>query len=385
MPNRHRLLTVVGFLGVATAAAWLASGSLAAQAPAPAARQGTPASPLTPARRVDGRPDLQGIYNVATITPLERLPGFGGRLVLTTDEAAALEQYEQQRNQRSTEPSRPDREAPPVGGDKSTPRSYLEGLFAAGGGVVGGYNNFWLAAGTQVITVDGQKRSSLIVDPPDGKVPPMKPEARKRNTAFLARAVSPDAAEGAAAGPAGAFDGPEVRPLAERCLLGFGSTSGPPTLPNYFYNNLKQIVQTRDSVMILNEMVHDVRIIRIGGPHLPQQVRKWMGDSVGRWEGDTLVVDTTNFTAKTQFHGSSESLHVIERFSRIDENTLLYRFTVEDPATWERSWTGEYPWAATAEPLYEYACHEANYALGGILRGARLTEAEGAGKENGRK
>src|ERR1700680_4869884 len=193
---RHRLLTVAGFSGVAIAAAWLASGSLAAQVPAAATKRGTLA------RTVDGRPDLQGIYNVATITPLERLTGFGGGLVLTSEQATALDKDERQRNQRSTEPSRPDREAPPVGGDKSTPRSYLEGLFAAGGGVVGGYKNFWPAAGTQVITVDGQKRSSLIVDPPDGKVPPLKPEARKRNAAFLARAVSPDAAESAAAGPA---------------------------------------------------------------------------------------------------------------------------------------------------------------------------------------
>ena len=149
--------------------------------------------------------------------------------------------------------------------------------------------------------------------------------------------MSPDATEGAAAGPPGAFDGPEARPLAERCLLGFGSTSGPPTLPNYFYNNLKQIVQTRDTVMILNEMVHDARIIRIGGTHLPAHIRKWMGDSVGRWEGDTLVVETTNFTNKTQFRGSGENLKVIERFTRADGNTLLYRFTVEDPSTWDRA------------------------------------------------
>jgi hypothetical protein len=210
----------------------------------------------------------------------------------------------------------------------------------------------------------------------------MKPDARRRNAAYLAGAVSPDAAEGTSAGPPGAFDGPEVRPLAERCLLGFGSTSGPPTLPNYFYNNLKQIVQTRDTIMILNEMVHDARIVRMAAEHLPQNVRKWMGDSVGRWEGSTLVVDTTNFTDKTQFRGSSEQLHVVERFSRIDDHTLLYRFTVEDPATWDRAWTGEYPWVATDEHLYEYACHEGNYALADVLRGARAAEAEGGVKKD---
>jgi hypothetical protein len=247
--------------------------------------------------------------------------------------------------------------------------------------VVGGYNNFWLAGGTQLITVDGQKRSSLVMDPPDGHMPPMKPEARKRNAAFAAGgAVAPDASESAAAGPPGAFDGPELRPLAERCLLGFGSTSGPPTLPNYFYNNLKQIVQTKDSVLILNEMVHDARVVRMNAEHLPATIRKWNGDSIGHWDGDTLVVDTTNFTGKTRFNGSGEQLHVVERFTRVDPKTVLYRFTVDDPTTWDRAWTGEYPWRATDEKLYEYACHEGNYSLGGMLRGARQKEAEDAAK-----
>jgi len=375
---RQRLLTFVGCLAVATAAAWLASGSLAAQAPrAPAAKPTLP-------RTADGHPDLQGVYDVATMTPVERSAGVSS-LVLTKEEAAALEQYEAQRQVKNDAPLSADRSAPPVGGETTTPKSYLEFLERAGGGVVGGYNNFWLAGGTQMITVDGQKRSSLVVDPPDGKVPPMKPEARKRNAAFLAGAVSPDASEGAAAGPPGAFDGPEVRPLAERCLLGFNSTSGPPSLPNYFYNNLKQIVQTPTSVMILNEMVHDARVVRMGAEHLPQNIRKWMGDSVGHWEGDALVVDTTNFTNKTQFRGASDQLHVIERFTRTDKNTLLYRFTVEDPATWDKPWTGEYPWRATDELLYEYACHEGNYSLGGMLRGAREKETEDAAKTAGKK
>ena len=373
MPNR--LLTFAGALAVATAAS-LSSGPLAAQSTA----AGGAAKKWTPPRTADGHPDLQGTYNVATITPLERPAGVSS-LTLTHEQAAALENYESQRNQKNAQPSRADREAPPVGGDRSVPKTFIETLERAGGGAVGGYNTFWLAGGTQVITVDGQKRSSLIVDPPEGRVPRMKPEAQKRNAALLAVAVSPDAAEGAAAGPAGAFDGPELRPLAERCLLGFGSTSGPPTLPNYFYNNLKQIVQTRDAVMILNEMVHDARVVRMNVEHLPQTIRRWMGDSVGRWEGDTLVVDTTNFTAKTQFRGSGENLHVIERFTRVDPNTVMYRFTVDDPATWDRSWSGEYPWVATTEPLYEYACHEGNYSLGGILRGARLSEAEAAAKK----
>src|SRR2546421_11054188 len=159
-----------------------------------------------------------------------------------------------------------------------------------------------------------------MVSPQSGLGPLRKPDAVKRGQAFLAGAAAPDASESAASGPPGAFDGPESRPLAERCLLGFGNTSGPPTLPNYFYNNMKQIVQTPETIVILVEMVHDARIIRMNQPHLPPHIRKWMGDSVGRWDGDTLVVDTTNFTAKTQFHGSTENLHVVERFTRLDEN-----------------------------------------------------------------
>jgi hypothetical protein len=379
MPMRDRMLAFIGSLVIGAAAFCVASVPIVAQTPKPAAKTKT----WTPPRAPDGHPDLQGTYDVATMTPLERPTELGNRLVLTKEEAAALEEYEQQRGVKNDEPIRGERKAPPVGGENTTPKSYLEVLEKFGGGPVGGYNNFWLAGGTQIITVNGEKRSSLIVDPENGRVPPLKPDAQKKNAALLARAARPDASE-ADAGPSSAFDGPEARPLAERCLLGFGSTSGPPTLPNYFYNNLKQIVQTPTSVMILNEMVHDARIIRIGGEHVPQTIRKWMGDSVGHWEGDTLVVDTTNFTDKTQFHGSSDQLHVVERFTRTDANTLLYRFTVEDPATWDRAFTGEYPWAGTDDLLYEYACHEANYALGDILRGARVKEAEDAAKKSGK-
>ena len=370
---RNRLLTFVGCVAVAGAAAWLDSGSLAAQAPA-AKAAGLPRTP-------DGRPDLSGIYNVATITPVDRPAEYGNRLALTDAEAAAMEGYEQQRNQKDLEPVDPNRTAPKVGGDTTPTKSFLEGLFRAGGGTVGGYNLIWIDPGERVATVDGQKRTSLIVDPVNGRVPPLKPEARQRMAALLATRVSPDAAEGAAGGPVGQYDGPEARPLAERCLLGFSSTSGPPTLPNYFYNNLKQIVQTRDSVMILNEMVHDARIIRIGGKHPPAHVKFWMGDSIGRWDGDALVVETTNFTDKTQFRGSGDQLKVTERFMRTGANTILYRFTVEDPATWDRPWTGEYPWNASTEPIFEYACHEGNHALGGVLRGARFVEAEAAKKK----
>jgi hypothetical protein len=385
------MFALAGSVAVATAALCLSTGSLAAQAPAtPAAKPAGakpagPARPSTIRRAPDGHPDLTGTYDVATMTPVER-PGGVKSLTLTKEEAAALEVYEADRQKKNDAPLAADRKAPPVGGETTTGKSYLEFLERAGGGVVGGYNNFWLAGGTQLIVVDGQKRSSLVMDPPDGKIPAMKAEARQRNARFAAGgAVAPDASESAASGPPGAFDGPELRPLAERCLLGFGNTSGPPTLPNYFYNNLKQIVQTKDSIILLNEMVHDARVVRMNAEHVPPTIRKWMGDSVGHWDGDTLVVDTTNFTNKTRYNGSGEQLHVVERFTRTDPNTILYRFTVEDPTTWDRSWTGEYPWRATDEKLYEYACHEANYSLGGMLRGARQREAEEAAAKTGKQ
>jgi hypothetical protein len=374
MSMRNQLIGFIASLAIAGAA-------VHAQASKPAAARPTAIRPAaaTPSikRMPDGHPDLQGTYDVATMTPVDRPAGVKN-LVLTEQEAAAMEAYEAQRQLKNDAPLAADRAAPPVGGENTAPKTYLEFLEQAGGGVVGGYNNFWLAGGTHVIRVDGLARSSLIIDPPDGKAPPMKPEAAERNRRLLAGAAAPDASETAGAGPPGAFDGPETRPLAERCLLGFLNTSGPPTLPNYFYNNMKQIVQTKDTIVILVEMVHDARVIRMNAEHLPPTVRKWMGDSVGHWEGDTLVVDTTNFTSKTQFRGSSENLHVVERFTRVNPTTLLYRFTVEDPSTWERSWTGEYPWNATSENLYEYACHEGNYSLGGMLRGARQREAEEA-------
>ena len=366
--------------GVVTALALVASALWTSNPLVDVARAQTPAvwrrAPAIP-RTADGHPDLQGTFDVATITPLERAPELGNRLVLTEKEAAALEAGEQQWNERLSADLSGDRVAPPVGGDTSPTTTYLDRLFRAGGGAVGGYNNFWLAGGTQVVTVDGQKRSSILVDPPDGRLPSMTPEARQRNAAFLLRAVNPSANEAEASGPARAFDNPEQRPLAERCLLGFGSTSGPPTLPNYFYNNLKQIVQTPTTIMILVEMVHDVRIIRMNATHQPPKVRKWMGDSIGRWEGDTLVVDTTNFTDKTRFQGSTEALHIVERFTPVEGGSLLYRFTVEDPNTWDRPWSGEYTWRATSENIYEYACHEGNHALTNVLRGARFSEQEG--------
>jgi hypothetical protein len=337
--------------------------------PAAAQNQKTPAKAYSPRRMPDGHPDLQGTYDLATLTPLERPTGVDA--VYTKEEARKREAAAALQREQGDRAIQGDRAAPPKGGDGSTGPA----------GNVGGYNTGWLDPGSTYTVVKGEIRSSIVVDPADGRVPPMIPTAVQRAMASRARPTS-DTQEntndpGLEKAP-GAYDDPERRPLGERCLLGFGSTSGPPALPDYFYNNLHQIVQTPDAVMILTEMVHDARIVRMNAQHLPKNIRQWMGDSIGHWEGDTLVVDTTNFTNKTRFRGSTEKLHVIERFTRVDDRTLLYRFTIEDPETWARPWTGEFAWPATDGHIYEYACHEGNYALTDILKGARLREKEQA-------
>jgi hypothetical protein len=333
----------------------------------------------TPRRTPDGHPDLQGTYDLATMTPLERQRGLPPSL--TKVQAQALEKAELARRDEDNRPSDPNRPAPPVGGDTSAPHSFFEALEKAGGGAVGGYNRFWLNQGATYTVVEGQIRTSIVVDPPDGRVPPYNAAALKRIAAARAMPTSTAAErQDGVAEPLGAYDNPEQRPLSERCLLGFGSTSGPPALPDYFYNDLHQIVQASDSIMILSEMIHDARIVRMNAQHLPKNIRRWMGDSIGHWDGDTLVIDTTNFTDKTRFRGATENLHVMERLSRVDDKTLLYHFTVEDPDTWDRPWAGEYTWPATDQRMYEYACHEANYALSDVLRGARQQEAADAAK-----
>jgi len=353
---RHRLMV------------WLVVPAAAALMVATAGEKST-GKPNGPRRMADGHPDLQGVYDLATLTPMERRSGTN--LVLTKEEAAKLEAASAKQRAQGDQSIAGDRTAPPKGGDGS--------VGAAGN--VGGYNTGWLDPGSAYTVVDGQKRASLLIDPPDGRVPPLTPEAQERMRS--ARNVRPTSDQTESNDPGlertpGAYDDPERRPLGERCLLGFASTSGPPALPDYFYNNLHQIVQTPDSVMILTEMVHDARVIRMNAQHVSKNIRLWLGDSVGHWEGDTLVVDTTNFNNKTRFRGASENLHVIERFTRVDDRTLLYRFTIDDPTTWTKAWTGEYTWPATDAKIYEYACHEGNYALTDILKGARLREKEAA-------
>ena len=343
--THHPVHRLIGALALAAGVALFTYASTSAQAPSGIAK------PWTMPRTPDGKPDLQGSWSNATLTPLERAEGTP--LVMTKEQVTAREKGFADRVERLAADSDPDRPAPPKGGDGST----------GAAGMVGGYNNFWIDPGDRVAVVNGEPRASLIVDPPNGRVPATTPESRQRGQARLAMAKG-----------RGQYDHPELRPLAERCLMSFGSNAGPPMLPNYFYNNNYQIVQTKDHIMILVEMVHDVRVIRIGGQRLPKHVRPWMGDSIGRWEGDTLVVETTNFHPMQQFRGASENLKVTERFTRTGPDQILYKFTIDDPTTFTAPWSGEVPFNRTEELIYEYACHEGNYALSNVLSGERNRE-----------
>ncbi|REJ73090.1 MAG: hypothetical protein DWQ36_04030 [Acidobacteria bacterium] len=321
-------------------------------------------------RTESGRPDLTGTYDAATLTPLVRPREFGDKLFLTPEEAERIAAEERAYLAERNKASDGDREAPPEGGDGST----------GAAGNVGGYNAFWVDRGSGAFSVDGKFRTSILVDPPDGQMPEMTPQARRaRAERYAAYRRGNDGVaywveEGGPDAP-GPYDDMEQRPHAERCLLGFiGAT---PTFPG-LYNNFKRIVQTEDHVMILVEMNHDARVVRMNSEHAPPEIRTWLGDSIGWWEGDTLVVDSTNFLPGTQGRGGSENLHVVERFTLQPGGDLLYRFTVEDPTVWTEPWTGEYLWRASDEKVFEYACHEGNYALGNIMRGARLMEADAA-------
>lgn len=287
-------------------------------------------------RTADGHSDLQGIWTNSTMTLLERPIGLGKSTMLTEEEAAKFEE-----------------------GIKRERSDRHDGLAEVDVGRA--YNELFFDRGSALARVGGEIRTSIIVDPHDGHLPPFTPEGWRR----LA-----DRATYASTHPA---DRAQDRSLAERCLLW---AAEPPMLPAP-YNSTYQIIQTPKYVMILIEMMHDVRIIPLdGSPHLPSDVRLWMGDSRGHWEGATLVVDTTNFNDKTSLQGSGENLHVTERFTRVDANTILYNFTIEDPSTFLRPWTGELPFVATPGPVYEYACHEGNRALLNILLGARAEEKE---------
>jgi len=283
-----------------------------------------------------GERDLQGIWTNATVTPLERPAEFAGKEFLTEAEAAAFEKRARDRNDA-------DRREGDAEADLAT-----------------GYNDLFWERGRSVVST---RRTSLVVDPPDGRIPPLTPEAQAKAAARAeARRLRP-------------ADGPEDRSLDDRCIV--RGTSGPPMLPAGYSNNY-QIVQSADSVAILVEMIHDARIIPIDAvnarPHLSGNIRQLTGDPRGRWEGRTLVVDTTNFTDRRPFRGSGGHLHVTERFTRADATTLLYQFTVDDPETFTRPWSGEIPMKKIVGPIFEYACHEGNYSMAYILSAARHEE-----------
>jgi hypothetical protein len=275
--------------------------------------------------------DLEGIWTNATVTPFERPADLAEKAYFTAAEAAAFEKQARERNDA-------DRREGNSEADLTT-----------------GYNAFWWDRGTKVVST---LRTSIVVDPPDGKIPPLTPEAQRKATARAeARRLHP-------------ADGPENLSLADRCI----ARPGPPMIPAG-YNNNHQILQTSDYVVIFSEMMHDARIIPLDGrPHLPGNVHQWFGDSRGRWEKNTLVVETTNFTDKTNFRGSGANMHLTERFTRLDKDTLLYQFTVNDPESFQKPWSGEIPLKRAPGPIFEYACHEGNYSMVNTLAAARAEE-----------
>ena len=312
---------------------------------APAApAQATYTVPRTP----DGKPDFNGFWTNVSLTSLERSGQFKS-LVIPEADAQRIEAGRAAADVRASLPTDPNSGAPKAGQD------------------VGGYNNFYVDAGTHFAKINGETRSSWIIDPPSGKIPYTADGKKKfdeslhfvRNT----------------------FDGPETRPMAERCLVGFGSTGGPPMI-NVMYNNTYQFLQTPQHVVVVVEMNHDARIIPLG--EAKQENPQWLGNSKGRWEGDTLVVETTNFnpgeSLRTFFQNSyllSPDAKVIERFTRIGDTQILYQFSVDDPKLFSQVWKAEMIFNQSKQPAYEYACHEGNYALPGILAGARKNEKLG--------
>ncbi len=332
---------------------------------APLSALAAPAGAYAPPRTASGQPDIGGYWSNATLTPMQRESKLGDRAVYTPAEVKALEGEEQFEIAAGNKPTDPNAPVNAPNGIELKP------IFAAAGGDVGGYNRGWLDPGHAVMRVGGQPRTSLITTR-DGHVPPRK------TAAAIAAGYGNDAGEGAR-GPLGSFDNPENRPLSERCIM-FGGNVGPPMLPNGFYNNDYNIVQTRDTVAIQVEMVHDTRIVHLNARHRDDDVRPWFGDSIGHWEGDTLVVETTHIPQKQAFQGAWKDLTITERFTRTAKDRLRYAFTVSSPSSWDQPWGGEYEFAPLHGVIYEYACNEGNYALPGILAGARAAEKEHGGK-----
>ena len=311
-------------------------------------------------RTPSGKPDLSGTYDIANLTPFERDAKYGDRLELTAEEAAAMEKMTAGVMALANRNSDPDREAPPAGGDGS----------AGASGKVGGYNAFWIDMGDRTLPVDGKYRTSILTDPPNGRLPELTPEGKARRDAINPY-VQPNTGDAWwLENGDDPFDGPESLTTVDRCLYVGVATVPARSVP---YNNLKTIIQTDDTVAIVVEWMHWTRVIRLNSQHGPADLPSMGGDSIGWWEGDTLVVETTNFLERPGV--PRPGLKVIERFTRKDRDTLNYQFTVHDPE-YTAPFSGEMPWPRTDDRLFEYACHEGNYAMGNILRGARLLEKE---------
>ncbi len=319
---RHRVLVFVSTMAVLVA--FVLSGV------APAAAQ------TTMPRTTWGQPDLQGLWDFRSLTPMERPRELGEQEVFTSEQAAEFSKDEIGRRSRDSDTS--DRAAS-----------------AAQGNIIP-YNDFWFDEGTSVTT----ERTSLIVDPPDGRMPALTPEGQQRADARQ---------EYRREHPADSWTDLST---GVRCIMGFNA--GPPTTPSAYNNNI-QLFQTPNHVVLVTEMVHTARVIPLDGrPHLDQDIRQWSGDSRGHWEGDTLVVETGNFTDTTRWRGSTENRRLVERFTRSNVDTLIYEFTVTDPDTWTSPWTASVPMRRNDGAMYEYACHEGNYSLEGMLAGARAEE-----------
>jgi len=341
--NRRSLVSFgVLVLGVAV----LLTATIAAQVPAPLAKpkaavKAAPpptSKPYTPPKTPDGQPDLQGFWTNSTYIPLERPQGVT-KDFYTPAEAEAAVKAAAAREAEQTEPG-------------TTADVHYD------------FSQFGLDRSQS--TIAHSLRTSLIVDPPDGKMPPVNAKGQKR-------AGERVAARKAAGGQ---YDSVQNMPIGSRCIIMGGA--GPPMM-NAGYNANYQIVQSPGYVMILTEMIHDVRIIPLDNrPQAAQELRQWVGLSRGRWEGNTLVVETTNFNGKNAFRGASENIKVTERFTRISDDMIDYKFTVEDPETWDRTWTAEAPLAKTDGPIFEFACHETNYGISNILAGARAEEKQKA-------
>jgi hypothetical protein len=316
-----------------------------------------------------GQPDLGGFWSNATITPTTRVASFGTRSTYTPEEVRALEGAQQASIAKGNE--RIDNTKPLTDGV----------IIARGGvGITGNYDRGFFDPGSAVMRVHGEPRNSLLTTP-NGQVPARKgatPAAAPARAAIAGRGAATAPARGGTAPARGVYENPESLGLGDRCLVSFGRNAGPPMFPNGFYNNNYQISQGRDSVAILTEMVHDTRIVRLNARHRTDGVRPWFGDSIGRYEGETLVVETTNIPQNQAYNGSWQTLTVTEKFTRVARDRLLYQFTIHDPSMWDADWGGEYEFALlpSGQRVEEYACHEGNYAMEGILAGARDAEVK---------